>query len=186
MVTYNYSLTSSGSVSIGQVMLNIASELAENPTLERDIEVALGPGTYAGFSIPDASLFPLLLSGYRLIIKSSGDHFPIIDFNASAETQLVGVDIGSGNPNVTVKGVRVQYFPVGIKAGLNSYFPIVEKCIVSNNRNVGIFFEQTEQAQALQNVVINGDYGIAVRAHHIEFSIFRQKLKVKMVIYTYL
>ena len=163
MVTYNYSLTSSGSVSIGQVMLNIASELAENPTLERDIEVALGPGTYAGFSIPDASLFPLLLSGYRLIIKSSGDHFPIIDFNLSNENQSVGIDVGSGNPNVTIKGLRVQYFAVGIRAGLNSYFPIVEKCIVNNNRNVGIFFEQTEQAQALQNVVINGDFGIVAR-----------------------
>lgn len=163
MVTYNYTVTPVGSTSLRDVMLNIATELAQNPVIERDIEVTLDRGTYSGFAIPDSALFPLLSSGYRLIIKSGGDYFPIIDFNVSPEEQVVGIDVGSGNPNVTIKGLRVQYFSVGIRAGLNSHFPIVEKCIINNNRNVGIFFEQTDEAQALQNVVINGDFGIVAR-----------------------
>ena len=163
MVTYNYTVTPSGTTSLHQVMLTIASELSENPTIDNDIEVVLTQGTYAGFSIPDSALFPLLSSGYRLIIKSGGDYFPIIDFNVSDENQVVGIDVGSGNPNVTIKGLRIQYFAIGIRAGLNSHFPIVQNCIVNNNRNVGIFFEQTDEAQALQNVVVNGDFGIVTR-----------------------
>lgn len=164
MVTYNYSVTyTDNSSAIQNVINRIVEELYENPTIERDIVVSIGSGNYAGFYIPDGALYLLNNSAYRLVIKSAGDFFPVIDFNYSSEDQYVGIDIGSGNYNVTIDGLRIQYFAVGVRAGLNSHFPIVKNCIVNNNRNAGIFFEQTEQAQALQNIVINGDYGIVVR-----------------------
>lgn len=164
MVTYTYSLSPNGiSSNIQHVINEIVDELSTYPTIERDIEIILDKGNYAGFKIPSGSLFPLFGTPHRLIIRSSGDHFPIIDFNYSSAEQVVGVDIGDGNPNVTIKNIRVQYFAVGIRAGLNSHFPIVRNCIVNNNRNVGIFFEQANQAQAIQNIVINGDFGIVSR-----------------------
>lgn len=164
MVTYTYSLSPSGPASsIQQVINMVVSELSTNPTIERDIEIILGKGNYAGFSIPTGGLYPLFGTSFRLVIKAGGDFFPIIDFNYSDPSQIVGVDLGSGNPNVTLKNVRVQYFAIGIRAGLNSHYPLIRNCIANNNRNVGILFEQAIEAQALQNIVINGDYGIVSR-----------------------
>lgn len=162
MVTYTYNINSYNS-NIQNVMNRIREELSTNPTIERDIEVTIDKGTYSGFSIPDASLYPLLNTTYRLIIKGAAGALPIIDFNYSNEQQVVGIDIGAGNPNVTIQGLRVQYFAVGIRATLNSHYPLVHNCIVNNNRNVGIFLEQCKEAQAVQNIVINGDYGIVSR-----------------------
>jgi hypothetical protein len=141
----------------------IVNELSSNPTIENDIEVFIGKGTYAGFRIPDGSLFPLFNTAYRLVIRGEPGEMPTLDFNYSEESATVGADIGSGNPNVRIEGIRIQYFPVGIRASINSHYPIVKNCIVTNNRNVGIFFDQVAQAQAIQNVVVNGDYGIVFR-----------------------
>lgn len=164
MVTYSYSVQNSGpSSNIQSVINRIVNELSSNPTIERDIEILIDKGSYSGFTIPDACLYPLYSAGYNLVIKSSGNHFPIIDFNRSVDTQVVGIDIGSGNPNVIIDRLRVQYFAVGIRAGLNSHSPIVKNCIINNNRNVGIFFEQVIEPQAIQNIVVNGDYGIVAR-----------------------
>ena len=162
MVTYSYSITASGP-SIQSAINNVVQELSTSPSIDRDIEIIIDKGTYAGFKIPDAALFPLFESSYRLVIKAKPATFPIIDFNFSNSDQVVGIDIGSGNPNVKIQGLRIQYFPVGIRAGLNSHYPIVANCIINNNRNVGIFFEQCKEAQAIQNIVINGDYGIVSR-----------------------
>lgn len=163
MVTYTYSITPEGPGTLQDIFNNITQELSTGPTITQDIEIILDKGNYSGATLRGGSLFPLLGTAYRLVIRSGGDYFPIIDFNYSNEEQLVGLDIGSGNSNVTVKGIRVQYFPVGIRVGLNSHYPIIKNCIASNNRNVGVFFEQCTEAQALQNIVINGDYGIVCR-----------------------
>lgn len=164
MVTYSYSVNNAGpTTSIQSAINQVVQQLSSNPTIERDIEILIEKGSYAGFTIPDASLYPLYTSGYNLIIKAAGNYFPIIDFNRSLTTQVVGIDIGSGNPNVVIDRLRVQYFAVGIRAGLNSHYPIVKNCIINNNRNVGIFFEQVKEAQAIQNILVNGDYGIVAR-----------------------
>lgn len=164
MVTYTYSISPSGpTTSIQQAINNVTSELASSPAIDRDIEIIVGKGNYSGFTIPTGALYPLMGTAFRLIIKAGGNYFPIIDFNHSSESQIIGIDIGSGNPNVTIKGLRIQYFALGVRAGLNSHYPLIRDCIVNNNRNVGILFEQAFEAQAIQNVVINGDYGIVSR-----------------------
>ncbi len=164
MVTYKYSVASSGPVSnIQSVISMIANELASNPVIENDIEIYIERGTYGGFSIPDGMLYPLFNTAYKLWIRGEPGALPTIDFNYSTEDQIVGIDIGSGNPNVRIEGLRVQYFAVGIRAAINSHYPIVKNCIISNNRNAGIFIEQCAQAQVIQNIIINGDYGIVFR-----------------------
>ena len=164
MVTYTYSVSSSGpSSSIQAIINNVVSELATYPTITRDIEIIVGKGNYSGFTIPDASLFALYNTGYKLIIKSGGTYFPIIDFNHSLPSQVIGIDVGSGNPNVVIERLRVQHFAVGVRSSTNSHFTKVKNCIISNNRNAGIFFDQVNQAQAIQNIIINGDYGIVNR-----------------------
>ena len=162
MVTYVYNINSSNS-SIQNAIHRIEQELSSNPVIENDIQIVIDKGTYSGFTIPDGALYPLFNSPYRLVIKSIPGNFPIIDFNYSNKEQVVGIDIGSGNPNVTISGLRIQYFAVGIRVALNSHYPLIKNCIVNNNRNVGIFFEQCKEAQAIQNIVINGDYGIVAR-----------------------
>lgn len=148
---------------IQEAINQVVFELASYPTLNRDIIISVGPGTFKPFRIPDGSLLALLNSSYRLIIKSSGSHFPVIDFNIGAESQVIGADIGSGNPNVTIEGLRFQYFAVGIRSATNSHFVKIKNCILDNNRNCGLLIEQCDQAQILQNIVVNGDFGIVGR-----------------------
>lgn len=164
MVTYTYTVSATGpTASIQSVIDRIAAELSSNPTIENNIEINIGPGSYAGFTIPDGTLFPLFNTTYKLVIKANESVFPIIDFNYSNENQVVGIDVGSGNPNIEISNIRVQFFAVGIRVGLNSHFPKIKNCLVLNNRNVGILFEQCNESQAIQNVIVNGDYGIVSR-----------------------
>lgn len=164
MVTYTYTVSSSGpTTSIQSVIDQVVSELSENPTIENNIEINIDQGSYSGFTIPDGALYPLFGTPYKLIIKALQKSFPIIDFNYSATTQVIGIDVGSGNPNVEISNLRIQFFSVGIRVGLNSHFAKVKNCLVTNNRNVGIFFEQSSESQAIQNVIVNGDYGIVSR-----------------------
>lgn len=164
MVTYSYTVSSDGpTTSIQEAINHVVNELSTFPTIERDIVINVGEGTYSGFTIPNNTLLPLLGGVNRLVIKAAGNYFPIIDFNFSPEDKTVGIDLGSANPNVTIEGFRIQYFAVGIRASLNCHYPIIQDCLILNNRNAGIYIEQSDESQILQNVVLNGDYGIVVR-----------------------
>lgn len=164
MVTYTYTVSSTGpTTSIQSVIDRIVSELADNPIIENNIEINIDQGNYSGFTIPDGALYPLFGTSYKLLIRANKKAFPIIDFNYSIPEQVVGIDVGSGNPNVEISNLRIQFFAVGIRVGLNSHFPKIKNCLVTNNRNVGILFEQCAESQAIQNVIVNGDYGIVSR-----------------------
>lgn len=141
----------------------IAGDLDNGWVPDQDIVINILDGIYAGFSIPNGTLLPLMGTNYRLIIQSAGNYFPIIDFNVGSVSLVAGADIGGSNPNVTIKNLRIQYFPVGIRADLNSHRVKVHNCIVSNNRNVGIFLTECNNTQIIQNIVVNGDYGIVSR-----------------------
>lgn len=164
MVNYTYNINADGPISTLQGAIDaIALDLLDFPKIEDDITVNVGQGVYAGFTIPNGALMPLLGTPYRVIIRAGGKYFPVIDFNQSPDGQYVGIDIGSANPNVTIIGLRVQFFSIGVRAGINSHGIKVQNCILSNNRNAGIFYEQSNRAQAIQNVIVNGSYGIVVR-----------------------
>ena len=149
--------------SIQQAINLITNDLDNGWVPTDDIKINVGDGIYAGFTIPNGTLLPLLGTVYRLIIQSAGNYFPIIDFNASNSDQVVGIDLGSANPNVTIDNLRIQYFSVGIRADLNSHNLKVKNSIISNNRNVGIFVNEVNNVQILQSIAVNGDYGIVAR-----------------------
>lgn len=161
MVTYNYTVSYDGpTYTIQEAINKVAAELRIDPVIERDIIIDIADGAYAGAVIPDGALFPLLNTSYKLKIQSAGKYFPIIDFNLGHEDINVGIDVGAGNPNVVVSGLKIQYFAVGVRANTNSHYLIVNNCIIVNNRNAGIFATNIDQFQAIQNIIINGDYGI--------------------------
>lgn len=164
MIKYLYNIgTIAGYDSIQHAINSIEADLDLGDPVTQDIIINVSDGTYPGFTIPDGALLPLLGTTYRLIIRSAGNYFPIIDFNRSVETQYVGIDVGSANPNVTIEGLRLQFFSVGIRAALNCHNIKISKCIISNNRNVGIFIDQCNNTQILQCVVSNGDFGIVTK-----------------------
>lgn len=164
MVTYSYTVSQDGPLTDIQAAISLVSaELSTRPQITEDIVINVTDGSYSGFSIPNGALLPLLGTAYRLVIKSAGNYLPIVDFNLSSSTQIVGADIGSGNPNVTIDRIRFQYFAVGIRANINSHNIKVSRCLITNNRNVGVFIEQCANTQILQTVVVNGDYGIVCR-----------------------
>ncbi len=163
MVTYNYSISYSGYTTIQQAIDSITLELAASPTITSDIVIDVGPGTYAAIAIPRGALSALYGTSYRLIIRSSGKYFPVIDAAISPSETYVGIDIDSANPNVTIEGLRIQNFSVGVRATNNSHSPIISKCIFNDNTNVNILIEQCSNTVISQCILTNGDYGIVTR-----------------------
>ena len=164
MTTYSYTVgLDVGYSSIQQAIDNIRAELESGELVEEDIVISVLDGTYPSFKVPNGCLMPLMGTAYRLIIKSGGQYFPIIDFNRSDPSNVIGADIGGANPNITIEGLKFQFFAVGIRFNLNSHNPKVSKCIVSNCRNVGIYIDQCANSQVIQSIVTNGDYGIVAR-----------------------
>lgn len=160
-MNYLYHVQGDGLLTTVQAAIyQIQTDLATGEAVADDIVVTIGRGVYPSFLIPDGTTQALAGTSYKLIIRSAGDYFPIIDYNVS--TSVVGVDVGSGNPNVRIERLRVQHFAVGIRAGLNSHEVGVKDCLVTNNRNAGIWVEQCDQTKILQNVCVNGDFGIVV------------------------
>lgn len=165
MVTYTYNVDATSSIpTIQQAINSVVADLANGVVPTEDITILVADGVYPGFTIPNGALISLMGTSYRLIIKPRDPNFfPIIDFNRGSNNQIIGADLGSANPNVTIEGLRFQFFAVGIRASLNSHNPKITKCIVTNCRNVGIFIDQCNNTQILQCVVTNGDYGIVGR-----------------------
>jgi parallel beta-helix repeat protein len=118
-------------------------------------------GVYAGFFIPENILKPTAIN--RLIIGAANNMLPIID---ALKTQgltgsfINGCSIGSGTSYVTIRRMYFRGFLKGISTGPNCHNLIIEKNIVLNSQNVGIWIYQSDQAQVLNNIVFNAKYGI--------------------------
>ncbi len=149
--------------SIQEAIRIVKTYLEEATSIEGDVRINIGEGVFSGFTIPDGATWPLLGSIYKLKISAAGKFFPIIDFNNTSESFPIGIDVGTNNPNIEISNLRVQYFAVGIRALANCHELILHNCIISNNRNSGIFIEHSDDVQILQNIVVNGDYGIVSR-----------------------
>lgn len=163
MVIFNVS--KSGPTKSIQEAINAAvARIEASDSITEDYKILVDEGTYKGFSIPDGALLPFLGTIYRFSIEASGNFLPIIDFNHSEEGSYIGADIGLGNPNLTISSLRFQFFAVGIRAQANCHELKVKNCILSNNRNVGVYIELSQDVQVIQSVVVNGDYGIVIRA----------------------
>lgn len=162
MAIYNVS-KDGPTVSIQEAVNQAIADIESQTTISEDYEILIGEGSYKGFTIPDGSLLPFLGTVYKFKVSAAGKFFPTLDFNNGSEDNSIGIDIGSGNPNVVITSLRAQYFAVGLRAAANSHEIIIKNCIFSNNRNSGIFIENCHEVQILQNIIVSGDYGIVSR-----------------------
>ena len=118
-------------------------------------------GIYAGFFIPENILKPTAIN--RLVIGAANNILLIID---ALKTQAItgsfinGCSIGSGTSYVTIRRMYFRGFQKGISTGPNCHNLIIEKNIVLDSENVGIWIYQSDQAQILNNIVFNAKYGI--------------------------
>ena len=119
-------------------------------------------GLYSAFEINPAQKFKPT-STNRLVIGAANGILPIID---ASKTQMVnasymnGCLISDGVSNVTIRRMYFRGFQKGIVTGPNCHKAIIEKNVVLDSENTGIWIYQSDECQVINNVVFNAKYGI--------------------------
>ena len=119
-------------------------------------------GLYSAFEISSSQKFKPT-SVNRLIIGAANGILPIID---SAKTQMLnasfmnGCLISDGVSHVTLRRMYFRGFQKGIVTGPNCHKTIIEKNVIINSENAGIWIYQSDQCQIINNVIFNAKYGI--------------------------
>jgi hypothetical protein len=54
------------------------------------------------------------------------------------EDRIIGIDIGSNNPNIKIRGLRVEGFVIGIRASFNCHRLELERSFIVNNLNTQV------------------------------------------------
>jgi parallel beta-helix repeat protein len=151
--------------------VDIVNKYLAGTPIDGNYIIEVEDGIYPSFKIRAGITTPLNGTTYRLIIRSADptEYSPIVDFNRSfsvtvlSGSSVAGADIEEYNPNITIENIRFQFFPIGIRTLQGCHNIKINKCILANNRNAGIFINNSKNVQILQNVVTNGDYGIIAR-----------------------
>ena len=119
-------------------------------------------GVYSAFELsPINRLRPTSVN--RLVIGAANGILPIID---AQKTEMLtgsfmnGCLIGDGISYTTIRRMYFRGFQKGIVLGPNCHKTIIEKNVVVNSQNTGIWVYQSDQAQIINNVVFNAKYGI--------------------------
>jgi hypothetical protein len=140
-------------------------------------------GLHPPLKLPNDMTGALADEGRYLIIKMSpspvsGNVVPIISINApstadlATEDKLIGLDLGSNNPNVKLDNIRVEGFVMGVRVGQNCHNFYMNGCFVVNNLNVQVFIRDIDKAYITNNVIVGGEYGLVmkfvrrIRAYH--------------------
>lgn len=140
--------------------------------------VIKGGGKFSGFVIPNNMTVPLKEAGRYLIIKRQEatedghlitDNLPVITPSAlngseiTEEDKLIGINIGSNNPNIKIIGIRVTDFVIGVLAEFNSNNLYIDRCFITNNINAQIYVHDTDKLYITNNIVVGGQYGIVAK-----------------------
>jgi len=140
--------------------------------------VLVGNDKFSAIKIPDNLTPPIKAQGRYLVIRRQdvgdngniiSDALPVITpaANQSGDqdisNRLIGIDIGSNNPNVKIQGIRVQSFLIGISAGFNCHNLYINRCFVTNNKNAQIYIHNIEGLYLVNNLIVGGEYGIVVK-----------------------
>jgi hypothetical protein len=135
----------------------------------------VGGGLFAPVRIPDNTTSLLDFNGKKLSITRQEfteggalitDSMPVIDPNAPGaqnlpnEQRLTGVIIGDNNPGITIQGLRIQGFVIGVSAGFNSNNLTVSRCFITNCVNTQIYAHDLRGLYIANNVLVGGEYGI--------------------------
>lgn len=140
--------------------------------------VLVGNGQFAPITIPDNLTFEIAAQNRYLIItrqeyQSNGQldtsSLPLITPTAqngkeiSVEDKLIGINIGSNNPNVKIIGLKVSGFVIGLSAGLNSDNLTISRSFFTNSFNTQIYAKDLNGLYLLNNIVLGGQYGIVAK-----------------------
>lgn len=131
---------------------NPSGVLTENVVIR-----VLESGVYSPITLPDATF---LADGTttKVVIEAPNEVLARIEPTVAAAA--TGIHIGAGNAYVTIRGFTIQSFVNGISTGDNCHNCIVEKCSIANVSNAGIWFYQSDNCHALNNIVFQAKYGI--------------------------
>lgn len=137
-----------------------------------------GNALHAPVKIPD-SVTPILIDHDRYLIirrlelqengKPIKDELPIISPEAPTakdldiQDRLIGIDLGHNNPNVKVKGLRVEKFLIGVRAGFSCHNFYLDRNFITNCLNTGVYVHDLENLYATNNLIIGGQYGFVAR-----------------------
>lgn len=139
--------------------------------------ILVGNGKFPPVTIPDNMTVPLKEANRYLIIKRQeftengtvlNNTLPIITPMAQsgseiAETdKLIGIDLGSNNPNVKVVGLKIDGFVIGLAASFNCNSLYIDRCFFTNSVNAQIYVHDIDGFYATNNVIVGGQYGLVV------------------------
>jgi hypothetical protein len=147
--------------------------------VEDEISIIVkGSGLFAPIRIPDNTTPALAAAGKTLVISREektqygqviSDVLPVIDPNApgasglSIEQKLIGINIGDNNPNVTIQGLRVRGFVIGIAAGFNCDSLTLIRNFVTNCINAQIYVHDCDGVYVINNVLVGGQFGAVLK-----------------------
>lgn len=132
---------------------------ADNPTgsLTEDVVIrVVESGEFGPVSIPAASFNGT--ADARLIVEAPNQVIGRI--KPTGNGSETGVSIGAGNAYVEIRGLTIESFVNGVATGDNCHYALVDKCIIANISNAGIWFYQSDNCQAVNNIVFQAKYGI--------------------------
>jgi hypothetical protein len=137
-----------------------------------------GGGLHAPIKVPDDLTLPLLENNRFLIFRrlefyESGEpieeNLPIISPEASTakeleiENRVIGINLGQNNPNIKIRGIRVEKFVIGIRAGFNCHNLYIDRNFVTNCSNCQIYIHDVENLYVTNNLCIGGEYGLVMK-----------------------
>lgn len=138
--------------------------------------VLVGGGQFTGFTIPDNTTLPLAASNRYLVIKRQErtengelitDNVPIISPLAASDLpnsdNLIGINLGSNNPNIKLIGLRVSGFVIGVAASFNTNKLYIDRCIITNNTNAQVYVHDSDFLYITNSILVGGQYGIVTQ-----------------------
>jgi len=149
--------------------------------------VLRGANKFLPFSVPDNMTSILVDYNRYLIIKreeytTSGqvisDKLAVISPDApeanllDKEYLVIGCDLGTNNPNIILRGLRVQEFVIGVRSGTNNNNLHIDRCFITNNSNVQIYCRDSDKVTITNNIAVGGQYGVVatnckrIRSYH--------------------
>jgi hypothetical protein len=140
--------------------------------------VLVGNGTFPPITIPDNLTVPLAAAGIYLVIKRQeftengtlvSNSLPVITPMAqngseiSQADKLIGINIGSNNPNVKIIGLRISGFVIGLVASANSNNLNIHRSFFTNSINTQVYVHDINGLYFTNNIVIGGQYGVVCK-----------------------
>lgn len=130
--------------------------IADNAGLffTEDQFILLEEGVYTSFNIPSGTISPTSL--HRLYIGPVPGHKVVID--GLVDSNADGISIGSGNSYITIRDLEIRNFHIGIFFDISCDYSVVERCLIKNCVNTGVFFRLCDNVTIHNSIIFDGDF----------------------------